>query len=317
VIVQPNGMLWGSADHVRRVLDRLALQERAHAEIGPDPADGSGYITYRNAGAHTVPYASYVMHLVTYFVRFADLIVTVEGWMMHAAYCLGKRYRVLMLPHSPTEWLPYGRTVHQDVVVQRTFGRASPPRGTAEGDPPLAEKPRKYGLLFALGSLGRTGDAAALPLLRRALRSEDADVRLAAAQSLNAGAEPTVDTDLLALLEDRYAPVRATAAGALLERADDSAACAAGARREHLFALRWIGQPSRDWVAVLRLGEAASEAVRVALNDDNAAIRREAAQVLEILDRRSKPARRLASLKALISRTALAVRRFGRRPARR
>src|SRR5205823_7158258 len=139
VIVQPNGMPWGSADHVQRVLDRLALQERDQAEIGPDPADGSGYVTYRGAGTHTVPYASYVMHLVTYFVRFAELIVTVEGWMMHAAYCLGKRYRVLMLPDSPTEWLPYGRTVRQDVVVQSTSGIASPPRVTANGDPPLAE----------------------------------------------------------------------------------------------------------------------------------------------------------------------------------
>src|SRR5690349_20842870 len=82
------------------VVSRLTPSEQAQVVVAPDPVDGSGEVTYRHDGTHTVPYASYQMRLVTYFVRFADLVVTVEGWMVHAAYCLGKRYRVLMLPYS-------------------------------------------------------------------------------------------------------------------------------------------------------------------------------------------------------------------------
>ena len=78
----------------QQVLDHLEPGEHAQVAIAPDPAAGSGHVTYHSSGTLTVPYASYAMHLVTYFVRFADVIVTVEGWMVHAAYCLGKRYRI-------------------------------------------------------------------------------------------------------------------------------------------------------------------------------------------------------------------------------
>ncbi len=146
-VLLPNGTPWGSAARARQVLDHLEPGEHVQVAIAPDPAAGSGHVTYHSSGTLTVPYASYAMHLVTYLVRFADLIVTVEGWMMHAAYCLGKRYRVLMLPYShPAEWHPYGRTHHQDVVqsvhspvdVQRSVG------------PPLPAQPRRFSLLFLL-----------------------------------------------------------------------------------------------------------------------------------------------------------------------
>src|SRR5262249_12564269 len=92
VILLPNGTPWGSVAHARRALDILTEAERAQVEIAPSPGQQPGTVSYRHNGEHTVPYASYLMRLATYFVRYADLIVTVEGWMVHAAYCLGKRY---------------------------------------------------------------------------------------------------------------------------------------------------------------------------------------------------------------------------------
>lgn len=50
---------------------------------------------------------------------YADLIITVEGWMSHRAYVLGRPFRLLLMPHSyPYTWFPYGRNAQQTVVMQ-------------------------------------------------------------------------------------------------------------------------------------------------------------------------------------------------------
>ena len=103
MVVMPNGNPWGTAAAVRQAMVHLPGGEREQVAVAPDPAGPPDH-------------ADHVMRLATYFVRFADLVVTVEGWMMHEAYCLGKPYRVLMLPYSHSdEWHPYCRSRHQGV----------------------------------------------------------------------------------------------------------------------------------------------------------------------------------------------------------
>lgn len=313
VIVQPNGTPWGSPDHVRRVVDRLSPRVRGYVTVGPDPAAGLGSVSYPSPGPVTVPYASYVMHLVTYFVRSADLIVTVEGWMMHAAACLGKRYRVLMLPHSPPEWFPYARSIHQDVAPYPAE-RVQVPPAEMDGAPPLSEQPRKHALLAALRSLGWVGRDS-LPFLGRVLRSEDAHVRLAAATALRELRGPTVDAELHALLDDPSASVRATAARALLERMGMDSASLPRGRHDLLLAHQCIGQATRDWIAAVRLGEPGRVAIRVALQDEDPVIRREAGEILGMLDRQDRLRGRFASGWALLGRSPLGRWVAGRRAA--
>jgi peptide chain release factor subunit 1 len=285
VVLLPNGMPWGSSRHAREVVSRLEPSQQGHVVVAPDPAETRGSVTYEHAGTHTVPGASYQMRLVTYFVRFADLVVTVEGWMVHAAYSLGKRYRVLMLPYShPSRWHPYGRTLHQD-VAEPDSTLAPVPSAHEAGAPPLPEQPRKFVLLFLLGSLGRTGNVQAVPLLRWALQSEDRDVRLAATESIARISGPDIDSVLRALLADPANRVRGVAATALLERMALSPASLGGLRREDLLAHEAIGREGRDWASVLGLGAGIRTAIETAMNDDDLVVRREAAEIMALLDR--------------------------------
>jgi peptide chain release factor subunit 1 len=283
VVLLPNGLPWGSAGHAHDVRSRLAQSEQEQVVVGPDPADGVGEVTYRHAGAHTVPYASYQMRLETYFVRFADLIIAVEGWMVHTGYCLGKPLRVLMLPYShPSDWHPYGRTRQQALVIPAAS------LVLAEGDlPPLPEQPRKFALLSILRSLGESGDARAEPLLQWALRSDDRDIRLTAASALRGLAGPEIDTTWQTLLADPAHRVRAVAAGALLERLADGTGHGRALQRAQLRAHVLIGEDARNWVDVASLGESARPALTIALRDDDSVLRREAAIVLRALDRRA------------------------------
>jgi len=280
-VLLPNGTPWGSAGLAREVVSLLRPDEQAQVSTAPDPA---GEISPRMHTAGALAYADHVMRLVTYFVRFADLVVTVEGWMMHAAYCLGRRYRVLMLPYShPSEWHPYARTANQDVV--QAFSR---PVGEGKQEdtkaPPLPEQPRKQVLLLALRELASCADLRVLPLLRKALACEDRDVRFAAAVSMGRLPDPEVAPELANLLEDSSGRVRATAAGALLERGGASASYIEGVRREHLLAHQWIGQPCREWGKIIGLGKEARPALEVALKDDDPVVRREAAKMLKFID---------------------------------
>jgi hypothetical protein len=285
VVLLPNGMPWGSTEHARKVVRRLEPSEQDHVVVAPDPAVAQGSVTYEHAGMHTVPGASYQMRLVTYFVRFADLVVTVEGWMVHAAYSLGKRYRVLMLPYShPSRWHPYGRTLRQDVAASDAAPAPIPISQEASA-PPLPEQPRKFVLLFLLGSLGRTDNEQGVPLLRWALESEDRDVRLAAIQSLSRFFGPDVDGALRHLLADPANRVRGVAATALLERMAETPSSPDRLSREHLLAHQAIGREARNWFSVARLGAGVRSAIQTALSDDDEVVRREAAEILHLLDR--------------------------------
>ncbi len=54
------------------------------------------------------------MRQLKYFVCLADLVVTIEGWMLHLAYALGKPFRLLLAPYSGIpEWHPYALSANQ------------------------------------------------------------------------------------------------------------------------------------------------------------------------------------------------------------
>jgi hypothetical protein len=240
-----------------------------------------------------MPYAGYRMQLTMYFTRFADLVVSIEGWMIHAAYSLGKRYRIAMMPYSGRfDWHPYGTTRDQRVVMR--ISDAAPVRelgsGLREGaEGPLLEGGQRNDLLrFALRALGECRDPSAIEPLQRALRSEDHRVRAAAAGALGRYAEHPLGEDrvcaaMLDLLADKRYSVRAAAAATLLRSGKDWSTELGPEYRERLQAHVLIGAEPPKWGAVASLGLAAIPVLERALEDDDEVIRREAGQTLRSL----------------------------------
>ena len=195
VVAMPTGESWGSTGLVEDAVALLAPEERGFVAMGP-AADGraktnlaeiavAGSLPFGDLPFAELPFADGVMRLVIYGIRFVDLVVTVEGWMMHAAYCLGKAYRVLMLPYShPDEWHPYGRSRFQGVFPAVGF-----PRGLGDGAAAVRTAAQVCVSVPAAG-VGENRMAEALPLLRRAIASQDRHIRLAGAEALPATGTP-------------------------------------------------------------------------------------------------------------------------------
>ena len=276
VVLIPNAAAWGTAASAHELADRLPPACRQHVIIAPDPT-ASEELHADVPGASPLRHADYVMRQYFYFARFADLIVTVEGWLMHVAWCLAKPYRVLMAPYShPQEWHPYARTRRQGVEclpVQRA-GRL-----VHSAPPPLVEQPRKFILLFLLREFGNAADPSALPLLRKALASPDRNLRRAAAEALTRFPGPDLISEFPLLLDDSWCGVRAAAAEGLLKR-PSAVPITQGTLLAHLY----IGKAQRDWRAVIALGEAARPALEAALRDDNPVVCREALKARATLD---------------------------------
>ncbi len=69
------------------------------------------------------------MRQFLYFTRYAGLIVTIEGWLVHVAWCLGKPFRVLLAPYSQCEhWSPRARTIRQTIAHLPSVPAAAPAR---------------------------------------------------------------------------------------------------------------------------------------------------------------------------------------------
>ncbi len=88
VVLIPNGTAWGTAASALDLADRIPPACRQHVAIAPDPAS-SEEMHEHIPGAPPLSHPDYVMRQFLYFARYADLIVTVEGWLMHVAWCLG------------------------------------------------------------------------------------------------------------------------------------------------------------------------------------------------------------------------------------
>lgn len=186
------------------------------------------------------------MRMLKYFVSFADLVVTVEGWMLHLGYATGKPYRLLVAPYSGTrEWHPFLTSKNQRRWLP-TSQRDSRRELLLSGDvydsaaPPPVHYPDKT-LLQCLLNLCRYMEAEfAKPVLAYWLRSEDSNIREWSLQSMACfdDSQPL----LLEKLNDRNHKVRAAAANGLL-RGEQSVS---NQHAERLF--RKLGP---DWQAVL------------------------------------------------------------------
>src|SRR5206468_6941279 len=126
--------------------------------------------------------ADRVMRLFKYFTAYADLVVTIEGWMTHLAYSLGRPFRLHLAAQSYSfDWHPWARGPEQRLVP--TLSAHSKARYSASDllrkndPPPLPHRARKGLLGLALAGLGRAGGPDGLALVRRAAASQDHDVR--------------------------------------------------------------------------------------------------------------------------------------------
>jgi hypothetical protein len=272
VIVVPNGTAWGTESHAREAVARLDGGLARFVAVAPDAGADRGRVA--GYGGSGLSYADTVTRLLTYFVRFASVIVAVEGWMIHAAYCLGKPYRILMLAYShPPEWQPYAQ--RRDQQIDWPMQACASDNGDLLNDF-LLEQPRKFTLLALLREFGECGNPLALPFLQRALSSADRDIRAAAAQAVCWIGGPSADRLLAGLLTDSWHRVRGAAASALLVRP-------LVAPYEELRAHVLIGLPQRDWMQVLALGQAARPALEIALHDEDPVVQREAGWALAFL----------------------------------
>ena len=302
VVLIPNGAAWGTKASVLALAEKISPVCRGHIAIAPDPA-GSENLREPIPGAPPVSHPDYVMRQFFYFARYAHLIVTVEGWLMHVAWCLGKPYRVLMAPYShPGEWHPYACTGRQG-VENLPAGRAG--RLDPAAPPPQVEQPRKFVLLFLLREFGNNADPAALPLLRKALASLDRHLRRGAAVALARFPEQEVIKDFLPLLQDSWCAVRAVAAENLLKRA-----AAVFIPQAQILGHFYVGQAQRNWKVIVGLGEAARPALEMALRDDDPVVRRDARQAVLMLDFQNKLRRRWRDRRPAHSRISRLIRRL-------
>jgi glycosyltransferase involved in cell wall biosynthesis len=284
VILTPNGQPWGSAALARQVVALLAPDQRAQVAVAADPAAGEGQLSLEQHGGQLIPYAGYQMRLQLYALRLADLVVAAEGWMTHAAYLLGRPFRLLMLCQSGgTRWHPYGRTSRQRVLNPT----ASAGRGPL-GQPPPLPRTQKQALTAALRGLQDCADDRSLAVLRRLLDNADPDVRAAALGALPAVEDRDLDARLLALLDDPRWLVRNCAARALLRRPPDLLG-RLGLPREQLLAYAYLREWAPDWVRLLELGEAARPVLERAAQAEDFSLRQAGSMLLAHLDGPADP----------------------------
>jgi HEAT repeats len=290
VIITPNGTAWGSEVLAHDAVAMLESGLERYVAVAPDAGAAPDQFAGSILAHSGLGYADTVTRLLIYFVRFASLIIAVEGWMIHAAYCLGKPYRVLMMAYShPAEWQPYAQTRDQQIhwpMPACAFDESEPL------DDLLVEQPRKFTLLALLRELGICGDPRFLAFVQRALGSPDRDIRSEAAQALTRIHSPALDRLLPALLMDSYHGVRAAAAEGLLA-AEPNGSATASVPFEQLQAHLLIGRPQRNWMQIRALGPPACPALEIAARDEDPVVRREAGWALAFLT--ARPERRRLS----------------------
>gem|GEM_PF-2396042 len=298
VVIQPAGTAWSSRRDLLELVATLPEEIAAHVAVGPspvdpvdpaDPADAVDPAEPADAVGGPLPglrertdlsHADRVMRLVRSFALFADRVVTIEGWLGHLAAALGTPTRLVLMGGS------YGLDWYPPEPVELAHGLAPPP-APAPGDPLTPDapppSPRRYpGLLLctALETLGESGDRRGRPLLLRASESRNPSLRASAAAACRSHLDdPESVRRLVQLLDDPDHRVRAAAAGALLDLAEDGAPIRLPPR-EVLEAHRAVAV--QDWERIRALGDRAMPALAAATRGDNATIVREARRVLAL-----------------------------------
>ena len=278
VVLVPNGTSWGTREAADRVRDKLPPQARGHVAVASDPSEEDAAWRLLLTERPDLAYADRIMRLFKYFVARADLVVTVEGWMGHLAYALGRPFRLVLRAQSySSDWYPPIRGPGQRLAP--TLSPRGPRRvvdALGPGDPaPLPSRDQKPLFFAALTGLARIAPDRAVPILVQALASPDHDLRSAAVARLGhfLPADPPRRL-VVGALRDLEPLVRRTAAEALLRGGIDCSAELGPGFRSQLVAHREIAR--QDWPAVRRLGTAALPALFVAAGGNNDPIRREA-----------------------------------------
>ncbi|HXJ77994.1 MAG TPA: hypothetical protein VMS64_04845 [Candidatus Methylomirabilis sp.] len=288
VVLLPNGTAWGGPSAITGPLERLDPGIRAHVTVAPDPAESVEAAQVALGERPELRYGDKVMRLFKYFATYADLVVTVEGWLSHYAYNLGRPFRLFLAAGSfSLEWCPHGRSKRQRIVAVLSPGALTAHCRVGllrDGDPaPLPHRPRKVLLETALPGLGCTGEGEALAVLRRALTSLDHDVRTWAAAGLGRNAVAAKAT-LLAALDDPWPTVVREAADALLRENVDCSRELGPRFRQQLQAHADVVR--RNWEAVGQAGSDALPALFRGGKSEYHDVRHEAKQALrEVLGR--------------------------------
>ena len=257
VVILPNGQSWGRRAMFEKMLTLVESSKRANIRIAPDPDEEAEAARVTLDERSTLPYRDRVTRLFKYFAAYADLVVTVEGWLAHLAYILGRPFRLLLAAgsYSP-EYHPRFRGPRQRVVASFcTAGLGMHSRSELlreGGPPPMPHRPRKMLLEAGLDGLGRFGDLQDVPALRLAARTHDHDIRTRAVGALGRVAPIEAKSELLAALQDRWPAVAREAAKALLNAGIDCNRELGPRHRELLQA--YIDIDRQDWDAVQKLG---------------------------------------------------------------
>jgi hypothetical protein len=263
VLACPSGQPWGSTETLYELIDRMSDSARKQVAVVPGATPKRDESHSLAEVEPPISPAEFIQQLIS-FVSLADLVVTVEGWMMHVAYLLGRPYRLLTLPASmPITWQPWGRSARQR-------------RWLFAGDPaldriPLPEQPRKRAWIELLR---RIDSDEWVPFLQLISRSEDPEIREAVVRAMGRIGDQSIAFWLAEHLDDQSHRVIAAAATALLDR-----------HRDVLGAGRIPNGTSPDWTAASRIKERALPAFEKLLHVDDPVIRREAAICIEHINR--------------------------------
>jgi hypothetical protein len=280
VVVLPNGTHWGRRKTILSVLSHLDAQTQALVRVAPDPGETDRKAMIELPERSDLAYADRVMRMFKYFATYADLVVTVEGWLSHLAYNLARPFRLFLANGSFTpDWFPYGRGPRQRLVTAlspRCRASHSDSGLLRKGEArPLPHGRRKQMLELAMSALGGEDGVAAL---RHALTSRDGDLRRHALAALARNAPTAAKADLLDAL---YAPspgvVRAAADGLLRANVDCSREL--GPRYRELLQIQ-LDIIDNNWDAVIAAGSAAFPALFRAGKCDSHVLAMEARAVL-------------------------------------
>jgi hypothetical protein len=256
VVVLPQDADWARPAVIDSALARLASDVRGRVRVAPDPAEADGATRLALAEGPDLTPADRVMRLFKYFAGYAGLVVTVEGWLAHLAYLLGRPLRLFLAAGSFTpDWYPHGRGPAQRLVPALSPHALSAHARSAllgpTDPPPLPHWLRKRLLEIAVAGLERSCPEG-VTLLRRAFTSPDANIRAGVAAALGRGAPAAQKADLLAALKDRSPIVVREAADALLRGAVD---CSRELGTRYASLLQAYADGTREqWEIVAQLG---------------------------------------------------------------
>lgn len=261
---------WGARTEIDAILAALPEEFRKHAIPAPVPEADS---------------AQQKMRRIISFVSLADHIVTVEGWMMHLSYSMGKKYDLLMAPHSQkAEWQPHGRSANQGHPLKTTQEEQCADFALPLKDgstPPLLHYPAKDLFNAAIGIWKMTADRYFAQRLLYWLGSADFDVRKVVIAAVGSADAAFFQAEQLKALQDCNREVRAAAASSLLSSGRDLSNELGEDWKNVLEAYRLLGE--FRFQELLPLAHAAYRPLRACLNNDESEVNRDARLMLEAM----------------------------------